>query len=393
MAHGVKWWFGGTVLACLVIAASYLPPRGTQGVMSFMSIVRWGGRGETEAVQRRNELANQWRNLSGQLDAARLRKEAEEILAAERAAGRPPRALVLDSDSLTEARRRILQPAFDSVWNQLRLGNTKIAVVLASPPSIRSGDVPPLYGAWRTYLLPDSTDRTTCIIVYPLGGLVRDPPRPQTMQQRLRSSLGPCAFYAKFGAPSARVRRWLDAGNYDLAESADWSGIRRGRDYDDGWNIVDTREFGTYYFYSYVYEMEFTKIACVAGRVAACVEALNRGDRLSLAPYRRVVNPSTGWRISDSRLPDEVTTLAAVANQAGDDAFQQFWTTSLPIDSALTLALGKPAGEWLTERPEAKRMNLRLGPVPPTHSMVQSVLLSLAMLGIAVVLVQRRQVK
>jgi hypothetical protein len=390
MAHGMKWWLGGTSGVCLLIAVAYLPPRGAM-FLDVMGFTRWRNN-ESEAVRRRNDLADQYRTVSGELEAALLKVKAAPILEAERAAGRPAKAIVLGEDSLTGEKRELLGPALDTVWRQLEMGNTKIALVLASPTLERSRDRPDAYNFWRTYLLPDSTDRTTCVVVYNLGGLREERPRQGLTEQRLRTALGPCAFYARFGAPSPLVRHWLDANNYDVTESSDWSGITRGRDYDTNWNLNEFRGYGTLVFYSYVYEMSFLKIACLAGRQPACVDAWKMGAGGS-GPYRHVLSPGSGWRIRDSRLPDEATTLAALVQEAGEDAFQEFWTTSLPIDSALTIAVGKPAGEWLAERPQAKALKITLGPVPPLSSMIGGTLVGLFLLAVAAVMVQRRQVK
>lgn len=398
MAPRLRWWFGAMALGCAIIAASYVPPRG-MGALRFLvggARFNWQPQKKTAVAERRAELARQWQVVEGQIQAARLRRQAEPILTVQRAAGEPQRALVFSPDSTLETRRRILTPAFDSAWQQLDLGDPKVAIVVASPGILEREDAPRSFGWWRTYLLPDSTDRTTCVVVFPTSRLDQEKPRGWVMEQRFRAGLGPCAFYARFGTPSPRVRRWLERNAFDVVESSDWSGIQRARDYDYDDDAFDASYFfgrGSPYWYATVYEMSFNTVACMAGRAPACVSGLRRGDVEGAIPLRRIAVPGVRWRTSELRLPDQPVLLANVFKQVGETAFQEFWTTSLPVDSALTIALEEPVGEWLARQKEGTDLQLRLGPVPPWTSVVLAVLVAGAMLGLAGYAVRFRQVR
>jgi hypothetical protein len=385
MALRLKWWGGGMALACLVIALGYLPPRGS---LPFLGRTYWRERATSPATERRNELAAQWQSLRGQVDAARLRVTAEPLLDAERRAGRPPWVVVVEQDSSADRRRPLLQQALESAWQQLGMGETKIAVVLGIPAlAERYSSAALAFSWWRTYILPDSTDRTTCVVVYPGAGLDAEP-RIDRLTQRIRTGLGPCAFYARFGAPSARLRHWLDANFYDVAEGGDWSTVRHVRDVGD-WDTDAFEEGG---WYGYPYFLPFDALACAAGRSAACLSGWKRGEQNDAKPFQRVIVPGRRWRTRDIRLPNQGTLLASLVREVGDDAFQTFWTTSLPIDSALTIAVEQPAAEWLTRRSMPRRP-IRLGPVPPLSSMIEAVVIAGALLAIAAVMVSRRQVR
>src|SRR5207245_2708825 len=108
-------------------------------------------------------------------------------------------------------------------------GVTKVSVGLVvdlrRTVSANPAETPTQDFAGPAYLFPDSSDRTTCVALIPAwlwtGTLlaVKPPARNPRVEDWLRSGLGPCAFYAAYGAPGKGVRRWLTKRGYDLAGS------------------------------------------------------------------------------------------------------------------------------------------------------------------------------
>lgn len=393
MATRLSWWLGGTALACAIVAVGYLPPRGmTSGrtAMGFTSFFREPDQSQARARAGRLEVA--WRNIEGQLQGSIYRREAETELQARRARGEQGPLLIVAPDTLREEKVQIIRPALDSAWRQLDLRDPKVNVIVAIPPgqTYTPGGAPQRYSySSRTYLLPDSTDRTTCILVLPMLWRATNVRRRRTeMESWMRSSLGPCAFYAKFGAPSPRMRRWLAANDFDVAEVSEWSASALRRDDGD----MDEEFMGPWRFMSY-YNLPFNTVACLGGRLDACRRALQSGDSEQDRPVRRVVSPSYHWRDAESRILRRELFFSHVYRQVGDETFQELWTTTLPIDSALTVALRKPAAEWSYDWQLHGRRPLRLGAAPSLVEAGMALLIAGLALGLVAYVSRWRQVR
>src|SRR2546426_595997 len=105
----------------------------------------------------------------------------------------------------------------------------------SSPPArARAAAAPSQDFASPAYLFPDSSDRTTCVALIPAWQWTRTPAgmAPATMEYWLRTGLGPCAFYAVYGAPGRGVREWLARRGYDLARVPLWDRDRAERPQD-----------------------------------------------------------------------------------------------------------------------------------------------------------------
>jgi hypothetical protein len=396
MATRLSWWLGGTALVCLLIALGYLPPRGLGSIGRNMSLFSWWREPKvSEARLKAQKLEAQWREVNGQLQASRFRQEAEPELQARRARGEQGPLLVFAPDSQLEKKRAVVKVALDSAWRQLDLHDAKVDILVAIPSSNtgNGADTPGLYlYGTRTYLLPDSTDRTTCIAVLPLywSGRENAGSRFQMSQVMswVRNSLGPCAFYARFGAPGPRVRRWLNANRFDVAETSDWSGIRRIGDEDE----FEPR-FGSAWWYMELYSIPYNTLACLSGRISACTRALQQGDQETGTPLHRVVSPSYSWRLSQGRLINQDRFLASVFRKSGETDFQEFWTTTLPVDSALTLALHEPAAGWSQRWQLEGARAPRLGAAAPLSAMLLATLVAVLVLGGAAYATRWRQVR
>jgi hypothetical protein len=165
----MRWWVVTALVACVGVAIVYLPPRGEPVYGSLFAQF------ETPTPYRRRvqELAAKWRAATLELQLLeyreRLRPELERRRALDIAT---PPVLFVGRDTLSQPARSLVTAALDTIWTRLRLGVTKISIGVAI--QVGHPSVEPLgpmgAGDWtQTYLLPDSTDRTTCIALLPLS--------------------------------------------------------------------------------------------------------------------------------------------------------------------------------------------------------------------------------
>jgi hypothetical protein len=398
MARDVKRWVVFALVACGVIGIAFLPPRG--GVrpprMRFFALPD-----QTPARLRAQTLAAEWRAVDG---AARLLEQRTRIRVTPSRPGdrrRGPTILFTGADSIPPSAMLLVTAAMDSVWVKLGLEETKIRVVvvieLARRVPAGSGSAPTQEG--QMYLEPDSTARTTCVALVPAGrywtrfilGAPGDARTRAQFSRWLKAGLGPCAFYATYGAPGKPVRRWLAARSWDVGlfmDAADESAA--------GWsstNLLGDPRFGWYW--EQIYSYPPATVACMAGRPAGCRAAVlrgatdggGRGDSLP-----RIVRVERRWWQVQHLIPAE-RYLSDVARVVGRDRFLRFWSSPLPVDTALALALKKPVGEWTAEWQGSYTPQLRLGAAAP----LLASLLALALGAVAVISValtaSRRQVR
>lgn len=384
MAHQLRWWLGATLVACGLIVAGYVPPRGVAPART----ARVSAAEPTAARVRVNKLAEQWRAADLAVRLAQYRRQLEPEIARRRAADEPGAALLVDApDTIPASTRFLLQSALDTVWRELGLGVTKVAVGVvvdfwrtgtspagAVPRAMREGG----------YLLPDSTDRSTCVALVPSWYWTQDEwTQPnQELAGRLRTALGECAFFAAYGVPGAPVRRWLARRNYDLAGLPTWSSQSSlGHE----WTSVvrpDTREV----WWENVYRHPVATISCLAGRSTSCRTAVLAGDSL---PRLSQSDPRWWW---NERLVLGRRYLGDVAREVGHDRFLRFWSSTDPVDTSLAAALKVPVGDW-TERWQHRYVpQVPLGAMAPWWAMALGIsLAALALVG-AVMGATRREV-
>ena len=85
--------------------------------------------------------------------------------------------------------------------------------------------------------------------------------------------------------------------------------------------------------------------------------------------------------------------LSDVARDVGRDRFLGFWSSTLPVDTALALALKKPVGQWTAEWQRSYVPRLRLGAAAPLGAYLLALLLgALAVTSVAFT-ASRRQVR
>ena len=395
MARSVTGWVGATVCILVAVAFAYLPPRGAPALRSG-SLFAFTPPQASAARQRVQELAEEWRRAAA---TVRLLEGRARVLA-----GTPgPTLLLVGVDSVPAAARSRVVAALDTVWRGLGLGETKVAVGLiidvsaARPPTPRA---PRPNRETPAYLLPDSTDRTACLAMIPtsvywasviLGQ--RTPGQPSGvphLQLWLKGVLGPCAFYAAFGAPGQPVRRWLGARAFDLALYPDWDAGPPVASSGAGFMMNDGR---SQWYWGFVYHQSFSAVACLAGRAASCRAAVVGGaDEGSPDSLPRFMGSNRVWWRSQ-RLVGGERYLADVAREVGPERFVRFWNTSMPVDTALAVALRAPVGEWTKAWQRRFAPLLPLGPAAPLGATLLGVVLGAAAVGSVVLTASRRQVR
>jgi hypothetical protein len=393
MARGVRRWIAVALGACAIVAVGYLPPRG--GVTERESRFRMRVPQLTPARLRAQDLALQWRATQAAMTLLRATHDGE--WPDSRMAEDLPTVVVDGPDSIASLLRPLLTAAMDTVWRQVGLGATKVGVVVVfavpRPGTYRLAPAEQL-GGDPSYLLPDSTDRTTCAVFIPAGywtinlqrrRLERDP----RFREWLKGALGPCAFYAAYGNPGKPVRRWLARRNFDLAMLPDW--IRPGGSQQAFWWLRDFRTGG--WWWETIYGFPATTVACLGGRPSGCREAVLEGMRGNLDDsLPRVVTPVRRWWQRQGLVPGE-RYLADVARDVGRERFLRFWNSPEPVDTALAAALEMPVGEWTARWERRFVPRLPLGPTAPASAALLALLLGGSAVAIVALAARRRQVR
>jgi hypothetical protein len=384
------------LVACVALGLAYLPPRGAQSRERPFFLAQ-SPRG-TPARQRAQAVADEWRAADGSLRLLRARRQLQ-ALGREASAG-TSLLVVSESAGVWTAAPPIADSAVHAAWRQLGLGETKVkvAVVIQLAPLSAARDRPLSEEGSAAYLAPDSTDRTTCIAVVSLArywtrffandprDLVRVP--LDMLVQSLKAGLGPCAFYAAYGTPGKSVRGWLVSRGWDLALTLDAGA--RGRQYNSLIEMVDPRYP---WYWEAVYSLPPTAVACLASRPDGCRAAVLAGASDDPAiPFPDILPIDRRWgRVP--RLVEGQRFLGDVARAVGRDRFLSFWTSALPVDSALAAALKRPVGEWTADWQRDFVRPIRLGPAPPLGGVAIALLIAALAVAVVAITASRRQVR
>ncbi|MGH7532135.1 MAG: hypothetical protein ACREL4_02480, partial [Gemmatimonadales bacterium] len=304
--------------------------------------------------------AARWRSNDRALTLARDRLALAPALRAARDRGDVNAALlIVGADRTTPRVDSLLHLALGDTWHLLGLGATKVGVAVVvdlspkAPRDTATASTPTPLNSYLLWALPDSSDRSTCSVIiddrYYARRLLQqghDPSRAETAAW-LATRIGPCALVARFGVPGPRVRSWLGTRGWDLAQQPTWRGalpsdwarsylVQGGPVPRWWWEILD--------------EMRPVAHACLGGRASACRTAVADGDGESITDsFPRILEPNPGYAFTLVGLLEGAHYLFDVADDAGPQRFQEFWNTTLPVDSALSLALRKPVGRWTAE--------------------------------------------
>lgn len=360
MARPLVRWLVGILLVIGLVGLVYLPPRG---------VPAWA-RGRVQRTRdndsrdRARQLALEWREVNATIEGIRYREAIGTALAARREKGRfGPILLAEDiADSLLGRSAGQVQEGLDSAWTLLGLSETKISVgVIARDPLSSSGRRLIRFtegGYGLSFAVPDTASHTSCLVLarYPTWLARRKYIPGRELLLWAGTVLGPCAYYARFGVPSPRVERWLGHRQFDLALVPSWRQAA-SLPVDDP-ESDDTPFLSTLIWQSWIYSFPRQVAACFAGRPEACRRAVAAGDGGTEGPRPRAIVPPDRWDVGKSLLAGADHYLAAVLQQAGAERFQEFWTTTLPVDSALSLALGEPVGRFTA------RYQREVGPAP-----------------------------
>jgi hypothetical protein len=397
MARDLRWWLGGALAACSIIAAGYVPPRGA----APDDRSRDRRPQPTAARLRAQALANQWRAADLALRLAQYRHQVEPELVRRRATDQPGPALLVDApDTIPQYARALVRSALDTVWRQLGLGVSKVVVGVVvdfwRSEAIRTRETPKATHDLSGHLLPDSTDRATCLALVPAWywtralTVTRPPASNQQVEDWLRSGLGQCAFFAAYGVPGSAVRRWLARRNYDLARFPDWDRQWQERP-EDAWLVTNPNT--KRWWWEGLYQLPIAAIGCLGGRAGSCRAAVLTGAGDSYDDsLPRLFKTDLRWWWRQQRLVHGSRYLADVARDVGHDRFLRFWNSTEPVDTALAAALRMPVGEW-TERWERRfAPRLPLGAAAPFSAAALGILLAGAALVSVALGAARRQV-
>jgi len=398
MARDLRRWVVATLVACGIIGLALLPPRGAPPSRArlIFAIPQ-----STPARLRAQELAAQWRAVDGAARLLEQRMRMKGALPSRDPRTPGPTVVLTGARSIPAGAITLVTSVLDSVWAGLGLGETKVGVLvvidLGPARADRSTSAPEQEAPM--YLEPDSTDRATCVVLAPPGRywsrvILGEPINPRwrgAFAQWLKASLGPCAFYATYGAPSRTVRRWLAARGWDVGRF-----LSTDRPLGPGWSSVDLLGDPRYsWYWERIYTFRPATVACMAGRPAGCRAAVLRGasdGALGDSLPRLVRLEERRWWQTQDLIPGE-RYLSDVAHAVGRERFLGFWGSPLPVDTSLALALRKPVGEWTAEWQRDYTPRLRLGAAAPVWAYGFAALLSALVLCGAAVTARRRQIQ
>jgi len=393
-----RWrWIIVASLACLALALAYVPPRGATS--SYRSPFMPQAPRATPARQRAQAVADEWRAADGSLRLLRARRQLQQLV--RQASAGTSLVVVSESNDVWTAAPSIADSAIHLAWRQLGLGETKVsvAVIIQLAAASQGHDRPLPDEGSAAYLAPDSTDRTTCIAVVSLGRywtrvFARDPRvRVQVpfdvLVQSLKAGLGPCAFYAAYGTPGKSVRGWLGARGWDLALTLDAG--PRGR---QGSSLIGMADPRYPWYWDAIYALPPTAVACLASRPEGCRAAVLAGASDDpVIPFPDIVGMDRRWWRTNPRLVEGRRFLGDVAREVGRDRFLSFWTSALPVDTALAAALKRPVGEWTADWQRDLVRPIRLGPAPPLGAVAIALLIAALAVAVVAVTASRRQVR
>jgi hypothetical protein len=352
---------------------------------------------QTPARLEAQRLAEEWRAADGAVRLLSTRRRLQQRTHSVNFNG-VSLAVLADSAGVPVPTPQLVDSAGRAAWRQLGLGETKVRVVLIAQFATvaRLRERPAGDAGYVTYLAPDSTDRTTCLAVVPMGpywtreffGERAGRVPFGELVQTIDGGLGPCAFYAAYGTPGQSVRSWLVARGWDVALTLDPGPRRR-----PGNSLVATADPRYAWFWDVIYTLPPSAVGCLASRPAACRAAVVSGasaDPVIQVPD--IMRVDRRW-YRTVRLAEGRRFLADVAHEVGRERFLDFWTSAQPVDTALALALKRPVGDWTAAWQREFVRPIRLGPTPPLGALALAIALGALAVALVCVRASRRQVR
>ncbi len=336
----------GAAIACGIVALALLPPaqRPLPPGWNYVTSAASEERFRLSSLLTRSVRA--WR-------AASLRDSINKVITTTDSATQSAPMLLVDT-TLEQGIRAVGREAIATSWKQLEVtspkARTAVLLLRDSFPDTDGYGVGQLGGEGMEFIVPARGDSAgTCVSVL----LLREFGANRKTVQRFLSSysrstvLGPCAFYAAFGTPGARIAGWLEGRRYDLAMWADWgphlrfdiaTPLRRG---------ARSHLYAILGGESDLDNMTLIQRRCWLGSASAC-------EALILAP---VAESPLAVHAAQVFAPEAVYQngewssayreyLADMRHDIGAEKFEKFWTSNEEPAVAFRNATGETLGEW-----------------------------------------------
>lgn len=364
MAFRMKWALALVVLTiALTLALGRGGPHGT--------------RLEEYAAQ-----SHLWR-ASNELDATRRAIAQWSVLASVRGLV-PDSGVRFDASGAIDAGYDIFAEARDSIEAELAAmggSRARIAVVAltgAERPDARRPTISVQYFADR-----DSLGGWCAVVIDPHAA---DPDGLRDAIFAGGSALGPCAFWARYGAPGPAVASLLP--HFGLFLSAP----RPAPPAEEvpGRGLFGVRHWGAELAPHVVAQ------ACVAGRMEACARALNDPSTWTASFFGTLRSPDDAAllarRRSDRDISPQGRLMADLKQDVGDEAFTRFWRANGDMNQALAAATGLPAPAWMHRWAAARFGTEPRGPTVDALTALLTVLAIAALAAASLHVARRRRV-
>lgn len=364
-------WFAIAGLACVAIAAAYLPPqpdrlsqqRGYPGeVRTRLSIVN-------SAYSRTEEM----------LKDLRLRDSLRTAL--RHSGSRLGDVVVITPTTLSAESQHQFRATVEHIWQEVHApAGSRLLVVLRD--TYRWGQ--------PIYVLPSALDGRCAAVVtidWNLTWLRREATRAlgTNLEPWLREKLGPCLYYASFGEPGPQISAWLAERHFKVANTADWNAAPPTfvlRDDPPSFDML-------------ISNTSFDAVACMSGQVARCQNAVER-TQLDELRFRSRLTYGTGvvhrtfW---PRNFPFDDHYLSGLVREMGRDRFARFWTSRSPVDSAFLAAFGQPIDQWTAHWARTWVPDMPpFGPAPRPIAIAYVIAVAAVATALAAAGVMRRQV-
>lgn len=262
------------------------------------------------------------RHLGGLRDSI-LRADVREGLATRAARVAPPRAGLIvvtrDDDGVLGAVPDSARRPIDLAWQRAVGDQTRIPAVVIVDLSVRD----PL-------IAPSSMQGSACVSSHWSADRVWQ-----------EGQLGPCAWYASLGLPSASVGDWVGTNGvlYDAVPSGfvsrDSTPAARSK-----------RILGMGFAASLaglippVYDASADAVRCVEGSRESCFTATTKSDAFPTGPW-------AFWGVPSSLGGYQSYLLRDLDREFGRQRLTAFWHSSVPMPAAFESAFGVPLSDWL----------------------------------------------
>ena len=155
------------------------------------------------------------------------------------------------------------------------------------------------------------------------------------------SALGPCSFWARYGAPGRAVRSRLPEWGLFLGAARPAGptqvGTPRG--------LFGMRRWGS------VLAPYIVAQSCVAGRLDSCERALTDASVWTTSFFGVLSSPDDAALLARARFDRDVAPaehlMADLRTEIGDEAFARFWRSEDDVVEALAEATGTSASSWI----------------------------------------------